>query len=132
MEKTGQNPEGLLQFMEKFRYEELMSVRAAIPISARTRFPATVSAAMRKRVEQIAVNSKPQDARSLEQLAMMKAKLVGFIGPPARVLSRYPASDQSIPGKYARTIAAYRAVDIKAAMTGIDDLIALKPDDPYF
>jgi predicted Zn-dependent protease len=132
MEKTGQNPEGLLQFMEKFRYEELMSVARRDPYFRSHPISTDRIANMRKRVAQIAVNSKPQDARSLEQLAMMKAKLVGFIGPPSRVLSRYPASDQSIPAKYARTIAAYRAVDIKAAMTGIDELISLKPDDPYF
>jgi predicted Zn-dependent protease len=63
---------------------------------------------------------------------MMKAKLVGFIGPANRVASRYPPSDQSLPAKYARAIAAYRAVDIKAALTLVDELISIEPSNPYF
>ena len=49
-----------------------------------------------------------------------------------RVASRYPTTDQSLPAKYARAIAAYRAVDIKAALTQTDELIAIEPDNPYF
>jgi predicted Zn-dependent protease len=41
-------------------------------------------------------------------------------------------SDQSTPGRYARAIAAYRAVDIKAALTQIETLIAEDPDNAYF
>jgi predicted Zn-dependent protease len=78
------------------------------------------------------VNAKPQTDRAIDQLAMMKAKLVGFIGPATRVMSAYPASDQSIYAKYARAIAAYRAVDIKASLKGTEELIALRPDNPYF
>jgi predicted Zn-dependent protease len=37
-----------------------------------------------------------------------------------------------MPAKYARAIAAYRAVDIKAALTMTDELITIQPDDPYF
>jgi predicted Zn-dependent protease len=48
------------------------------------------------------------------------------------VLSRYPASDTSMPAKYARAIAAYRAVDIKAALTMTQGLIDADPLDPYF
>ena len=69
---------------------------------------------------------------TIEQLAMMKAKLVGFIGPATRVSSSYPDSDQSMPAKYARAIAAYRAVDIKAALTLTQQLIEADPNNPYF
>jgi predicted Zn-dependent protease len=63
---------------------------------------------------------------------MIKAQLVGFIGPANKVLTRYPQSDQSAPAKYARAIAAYRAVDIKTALRGTQELIDADPFNPYF
>jgi predicted Zn-dependent protease len=132
MEKTGQSSEGLVAFMEKFRYEELMSESRRDPYFRGHPVSSDRIAALRKRAAEASVDAKPQTDRAIDQLAMMKAKLVGFIGPPNRVLSKYPAGDQSIYAKYARAIAAYRAVDIKAALTGTEELIALRPDDPYF
>jgi predicted Zn-dependent protease len=130
--KTNQSAEGLVSFMERFRYEELMSETRRDPYFRSHPISTDRIAALRKRAAEVSAKSQPQSERSLDQLAMMKAKLVGFIGPATRVMSKYPASDQSIYGKYARAIAAYRAVDIKAALKGTEELIALKPDDPYF
>jgi predicted Zn-dependent protease len=132
LETTHQSADGLPGFMEHFRYEELMSESRRDPYFRSHPISTDRIAALTKRAAAITAKSQPQDPRTIEQLAMMKAKLVGFIGPPARVMSRYPASDQSLPAKYARAIAAYRAVDIKAALTMTDELIAAKPDDPYF
>lgn len=130
--KTGQSADGLVSFMERFRYEELMSETRRDPYFRSHPISTDRIAALRKRAAEVSANAKPQSERSLDQLAMMKAKLVGFIGPATRVMSKYPTSDQSIYGKYARAIAAYRAVDIKKALKETDELIALKPDDPYF
>lgn len=132
LEKTGQSAEGLVSFMEHFRYEELMSESRRDPYFRSHPISTDRIAALTKRAAAITAKAKPQDQKSIDELAMMKAKLVGFIGPPGRVLSRYPASDQSLPAKYARAIAAYRAVDIKAALTMTEDLIAARPNDPYF
>ena len=132
MEKTHQSSMGLVSFMEKFRYEELMSETRRDPYFRSHPISSDRIAALRKRAVEASVNALPQSDRSLDQLAMMKAKLVGFIGPPNRVMSKYPPSDQSIYAKYARAIASYRAVDIKAALKDTDELIAMRPDDPYF
>ncbi len=132
MDSTNQSADGLVSFMEHFRYEELMSESRRDPYFRSHPVSTDRIAALAKRAEVITAKSKPQDPKAIEQLAMMKAKLVGFIGPPTRVMSRYPASDQSLPAKYARAIAAYRAVDIKAALAMTDELIAARPDDPYF
>jgi len=88
--------------------------------------------ALARRAATATAKAKPQSQETIDQLAMMKAKLVGFVGPATRVSSRYPASDQSMPAKYARAIAAYRAVDIKAALTLTQDLINADPTNPYF
>ena len=63
---------------------------------------------------------------------LMKAKLFGFLDDPATVFNRYPQTDQSLPALYARAIAVYRKSGMKAAAPLIDQLIAAKPDWPYF
>jgi predicted Zn-dependent protease len=62
----------------------------------------------------------------------MRAKLYGFLEPLERVLQVYPASDDSLPARYARTIAHYQAGDIENALESTEALIAEMPEDPYF
>lgn len=132
MEKTGQSADGNVSFMENFRYQELMSESRRDPYFRAHPVSSDRVAAISRRAATISTKGNPDKPEDIEDLAMMKAKLVGFIGPAARVASRYPATDQSLPAKYARAIAAYRAVDIKSSLTQTDALIAEQPDNPYF
>ncbi len=132
LEKTGQSADGLASFMENFRYQELMSESRRDPYFRSHPISSDRIAALSRRAAGITAKSTPQSEETATQLAMMKAKLVGFIGPANRVASRYPTTDQSLPAKYARAIAAYRAVDIKASLTLVDELIAIEPENPYF
>lgn len=132
MEKTGQSADGNVSFMEKFRYQELMSESRRDPYFRVHPISSDRISSVARRAKEIAGKARAQTPEEAMQLMMMQAKLVGFIGPPSRVLSRYPASDQSMPARYARAIAAYRAVDIKAALTQIESLIAEQPDNAYF
>lgn len=132
MEKTGQSADGNVSFMEKFRYQELMSEGRRDPYFRVHPISSARVSAIANRAKEISAKARPQTPKEIQQLKMMQAKLVGFIGPPSRVLSRYPASDESQPARYARAIAAYRAVDIKAALIQIDLLIAEEPENPYF
>lgn len=132
MEKTGQSADGNVSFMEKFRYQELMSETRRDPYFRAHPISSARVSAIANRAKEISAKARPQTPEEIQQLKMMQAKLVGFIGPPNRVHSRYPVSDQSTPARYARAIAAYRAVDIKAALTQIETLIAEDPDNAYF
>lgn len=132
MEKTGQSADGNISFMEKFRYQELMTESRRDPYF---RVHPTSSArvtTIARRAKEISAKARPQTPEEIMELKMMQAKLVGFIGPPNRVLSRYPASDTSLPARYARAIAAYKAVDIKTALAQTDAMIAEQPLNPYF
>jgi predicted Zn-dependent protease len=132
MEATGQSADGNVSFMENMRYQELMSESRRDPYFRAHPLSSDRVATLARRAAAISTKSNPQSEEAIEQLAMMKAKLVGFIGPPNRVSSRYPTTDQSLPAKYARAIAAYRAVDIKASLAQTDELISIQPDNPYF
>lgn len=132
MEKTGQSADGFASFMENFRYQELMTENRRDPYFRSHPIWSDRIGAVTRKAAAITAKARPQTPKEIEQLAMMQAKLVGFIGPPNRVLSRYPSSDTSIFARYARAIAAYRAVDIKSALTQTDALIAERPNNPYF
>lgn len=74
----------------------------------------------------------PDDAALQARFERVKAKLFGYISPPERVLSTYPASDTSLPARYARAYAYHKSALIDKALGEADALLAMDPDDPYF
>lgn len=62
----------------------------------------------------------------------MRAKLAGFLDPPAVTLAKYKTGDPSVEARYARAIAHYRIPELNQAVAIIDGLIAEQPRDPYF
>jgi predicted Zn-dependent protease len=63
---------------------------------------------------------------------LMRAKLSGFLERPESVANRYPLGDHSLPARYARAISTYRHGDLRQALTQIDGLIQVQPNNPYF
>jgi predicted Zn-dependent protease len=63
---------------------------------------------------------------------MMRAKLSGYLERPDTVARRYPASDMTLPARYARAISAVRYGDVRSALGQIDALIHGNPNNPYF
>lgn len=132
MDKTHQSGMGLVTFMERFRSEELMSESRRQPYFVTHPLSSDRIALLRKRAEENEKDALPQPQKAIDQLAIMKAKLIGFIGPPSKVAIKYPASDTSIPARYARAIAAFKASDIKKGLELTQGLIDSQPDNPYF
>lgn len=62
----------------------------------------------------------------------MVAKLVGYLHPLDRVLHDYPASDTSIPARYARAIALFRVSRFQESLAIMDSMLKEEPDDPFF
>ncbi len=73
--------------MEGFRYQELMTENRRDPYFRSHPIWSDRIGAVTKRAEAISAKATPQSQKTIDQLAMMKAKLVGFIGPPNRVAS---------------------------------------------
>jgi predicted Zn-dependent protease len=63
---------------------------------------------------------------------MMRAKISGFMERQDTVYRRYPLSDNSLPARYAHAIATYLHGDLHNAISQIDALIQLQPNNPYF
>jgi predicted Zn-dependent protease len=61
----------------------------------------------------------------------MVVKLKAFLNDPSDTLAEFK-NDNSLYGRYARTIAEYRLPDLPRALKDIDALIKEHPNDPYF
>ncbi len=127
-----QNPSGIVEFFEKFRYQEVLSDARRYPYFRSHPLASDRIRTARTLAEATGLTGLPPTERELNQYNMLRAKLIGFLESPAKVRREYPLSDTGLPARYARAIAAYRASDIQTALTEIDALLATEPDNPYF
>jgi len=128
----GQSPSGIVEFFEKFRYQEVMSEARRYPYFRAHPLASDRIRTTRLLAEATGLMDVPPTEREMRQYDMMRAKLIGFLDTPAKVRREYPASNVSAPARYARAIASYRAADIQAGLREIDSLLADEPDNPYF
>ncbi len=132
LEATGQSGEGLVQFFEKFRYQEVLSNARRYPYFRGHPMSSDRIDKLREITSESEYKSVKDTDVEIHALAMAKAKLIGFIDAPGTVFSKFPASDQSKPARYARAVANYRAADLHNALREIESLIAEEPKNPYF
>ena len=75
---------------------------------------------------------KPGDPILEARFQRVKAKLFGYTQDPAVTLRKYPESDQSVPGRYARAYAWHKSAYPDRALFETKKLLADAPNDPYF
>ncbi|HEV2363573.1 MAG TPA: M48 family metalloprotease [Caulobacteraceae bacterium] len=131
LEKAGYSGKGLVDFFNKFRYQEVFSDDRKFPFWRD--HPLTD-----ERIDALAVRVAKEphynvvdspEAKALHEV--MKAKLVGFLDQPMITFQVYPPSDKSFPARYARAIAYYKENETATAVAKIDELIVERPTDPY-
>lgn len=129
---TGQSAKGMITLFDKLARENIVVLANADPYVMSHPMPMDRIA----NLEQSAKKSPYYDAKDPPALMLrhqlVQAKITGYEGGPQAVMQRYPASDQSMPARYARAIALFRKGDIKNALPLIDGLIAELPENPYF
>lgn len=131
MVRANINPTGMVTFLRKLEDQELA------PASQQSAYVRTHPLtrervdAVANRVEETDLKNKPIPPEWNEQHKRMKAKLLGFL-QPGQVEWTYDARDQSVEANYARTIAAYRQNKVQPALDGIEKLLAMEPNNPYF
>lgn len=67
-----------------------------------------------------------------ERFRRVKAKLAGYVLPPAQTQTLYPDSDQSVYAHYARAYAYHKSGYPEKADAETNALVTADPDDPYF
>ena len=131
IESANLNPSGTVTFLQKIASEELL------PTSQQSQFMRTHPLsqqrieALKNKVDNSPLRTKPTPAKWDDQYQRMKAKLAGFV-TPQQVTYQYKSQDNNIPSLYARTIAAYRQSRIQEALTLNDQLLSKEPNNPYF
>jgi predicted Zn-dependent protease len=129
---TGQSAKGMHETFSRLADQILYQARYINPYMQSHPMPAERVRAL----EGLAKASPYWDVKDSPALQarhdLARAKLWGFIERPDTIARRYPASNTSLPARYARAISAYRFSDPRVAMSQIDALIQTQPQNPYF
>ncbi|MBC2670004.1 M48 family metalloprotease [Novosphingobium piscinae] len=76
--------------------------------------------------------TRPSDPQLEARFRRAKAKLFGYLSEPQQTHAAYPASDTSVPARYARAYAWHKEAYLDKALAEVDALLAEAPNDPYF
>lgn len=129
LSKNNVSTNGMLEFMKRIAQYHQLNGREEIPYF-RTH---PVTSERITFFENITKNNKaPCSSPYEEDFIRVKAKLFAFLNTPQATRKKYPVSDNSVAAKYARTIADFKQLKLANAQKGIDELISIEPNNPYF
>ena len=134
LNSTRQSGKGMLETFERFAQQEYISASGATQDAFVRSHPVAANrlAQLRERVAQSPyANTKDSPELQLRH-DLMRAKLAGYLEQPHIVTNRYQRSGDTLPARYARTIATFFKSGINAALPAADGLIAAMPKNPYF
>ncbi|MEO6433406.1 MAG: M48 family metalloprotease [Sphingomicrobium sp.] len=130
--KAGVSGKGSLEFFGKLQNREYRLAIYAKDSYDRTHpLSSERIAALRKTYMADPAWDRPSDAKLEMAFQRVKAKLMGFSEPKSAV-SKYPESNLSIPGHYARAYAYHVSGYSDKALSETEALLAAAPGDPYF
>ncbi|TFV68622.1 M48 family peptidase [Bradyrhizobium frederickii] len=129
---TQQSPKGMYETFKRFTSESLFAARGADPYLQSHPMPAERVAALQEFAISSPYWSKKDDPALQLRHDMVRAKISAFMERPETVYRRYPQSNDSMPARYARAISTYLHGDLRNALTQIDALIQVQPNNPYF
>ncbi|MBS0250816.1 MAG: M48 family metallopeptidase [Proteobacteria bacterium] len=132
---TKQSGKGMLDTFERFKEQEYLSDQFQDPFIRSH----PLSAERLDRLSRLATTSpyfNKKDPPSLQlRHDLMRAKLSGYLETPPTVFNRYPASDKTLPARYARAIATFfrgGGGALESAIQQTDSMIKENPNYPYF
>jgi predicted Zn-dependent protease len=130
LEKTGQSSRGLVEFFDKFRYQEVFQEARRFPYFRSHPLSSTRIEMLRSKVESQSHYKAVDSPAELEAHEIMKAKIVAFTQPQVALI-KYAETDKSYPARYARAIAYYRLKDVNRAVVMVDNLLTEQPENAY-
>ncbi|MGJ5008644.1 M48 family metalloprotease [Bradyrhizobium oligotrophicum] len=129
---TAQSPKGMYETFKRFTNENLFAARGADPYLQSHPMPADRVEALEGLARQSPYWDKKDDPALQLRHDMVRAKISAFMERPDTVARRYPLSDTGLPARYARAISTYLHGDLRSALSQIDGLIQVQPNNPYF
>jgi predicted Zn-dependent protease len=129
---TQQSPKGMYETFKRFTSESLFAARGADPYLQSHPMPAERVAALQEFASTSPYWDKKDDPALQLRHDMVRAKISAFMERPETVYRRYPLTNDSMPARYARAISTYLHGDLRSALTQIDALIQVQPNNAYF
>ena len=129
---AGISGKGLLQFFGKLQNQEYRLAIYEKDSYDRTHPLSNERVqALTERFTKDANFNKPSDPALEARFQRVKAKLLGYLDP-TRAVQKYPETDRSVAGHYARAHAYHLGSYTDKALSETQALLAIDPDDPYF
>ena len=132
LERMHVSGRGMLSMFQRLANRSIASLAHADPYVLTHPMPMQRIRNLERRLRKSRWFDKPDPPYLVWRHKMMHAKLTGYLGSPRTVWRKYPKSDNSMPARYARAIAAYRVGDSNTALRLLASLIREKPKYPYF
>lgn len=132
MDEAGLSAQGLVDFFEEFRAQEVFSDARRYPYFRSHPLSSQRIENLRRPVAALPNHGVGIPAERLAEHALIRAKIHGFMDAPSQTLRTYLDDDQSLPARYARAIAWYKDGQTDRAVAAVDALIAESPDNPFF
>jgi predicted Zn-dependent protease len=130
MEKAGLSGRGLVEFFDKFRYQEVFAQYRRYRFFIDHPLSSDRIEALQVRVSAQPHYYKKDTPDAVSEHEIIKAKLEGFLNPQAS-LNKYDEKDLSFPARYARAIAYYQLKEPEKALKRVDALLAEQPDNAF-
>jgi predicted Zn-dependent protease len=131
LEAAGMSGKGLVDFFDKFRYQEVFEHARQYPYFQNHPISSERIEMLHSRVEKLPHYNAVDPPEMQASHDLMVAKLKAFINPPMQTFQDYKEGDTSFPARYARAIAYYKANDTTRSLIAIDALLKEQPNNPY-
>ena len=132
LDRAGLSAQGMVDFFEKFRAQEVFSDARRYPYFRSHPLSSQRIENLRRFVAEQSNYDRRDSPERMAQHALVLAKIHAFMDDPRQALRDYPETDTSLPARYARAIAWYRDGQTDRALSAVDALLAEQPDNPYF
>ncbi len=130
--RTNQSGRGMIEVFQRFQQEIRFQAATIDPYLQSHPMPADRIANLEELAKASPLYAKQDPPELQRRHDLVRAKIIGFLDPPATVLRHYPQSDTSLPARYARAISAYKFGAPQQAVAQIDALIREQPNNAYF
>ncbi len=130
MEKAGLSARGLVEFLDKNRYQEVFAQYRRFKYFIDHPLSSDRVESLQNRVATMPHYYVKDTPAAVSEHEIMKAKLDGFINPAAS-MGKYDEKDMSYPARYARAIAYYQMKEPEKALKRVDALLAEQPNNPF-
>jgi predicted Zn-dependent protease len=132
LDRLGHSTKGAMDIWSRIRNYQIITGQRVNPYLQSHPLANERFSALQERAMKSPYFEKKDSPEEMHRLALIKAKIKGFLHTYNETLRDYPLSDQSDEAHYARAVAHYRNADIEKALKEVRFLTAAHPDYPYF